>query len=155
MSGTTEPSIGEFTYQPVSEAPGLGVAGLGLSRSRLEMIQQVQEGLPPTAFEQLSEVTGVSADELAELVHISRRTVARRKERDEPLDPATSERLIRLALLYAKVVEVIGDEPMSRQWLRTPREAFFGKTPLELLQTELGAREVEDLLLRVEHGVFY
>lgn len=119
------------------------------------MIQQIQAGLPPTAFEQLGEATGVGADELAELVAVSRRTVARRKERGEPLDPATSERLVRLALLYARVAEVIGDEPLARQWLRTPRSAFSGKTPLELARTELGAREVEDLLLRVEHGVFY
>lgn len=155
MSRTTELPIREFAYQRASPIPGSGVAGLSLSRSRLEMIQQIQEGLPPTAFEQLSEMTGVGADELAELVHISRRTVARRRERGEPLDSATSERLIRLALLYVKIVEVIGDEPMSRQWLRTPRAVFSGRTPLEMAQTELGAREVEDLLLRVEHGVFY
>lgn len=126
-----------------------------MSRSRLGIIRQIQEGLSPTAFDHLSETMGIGADELAGLVYISRRTVARRKERGEPLDSATSERLVRLALLYAKVVEVIGDEQLSRQWLRTPRAAFSGKTPLEMAQTELGAREVEDLLFRVEHGVFY
>lgn len=155
MSDATGSPIREFAYQSAAAPLGSDAAGLGLSRSRLELIEQIQEGLPPAAFERLGEVTGVGADELAELVAVSRRTVARRKERGEPLDPATSERLVRLALLYARVAEVVGDEPLARQWLRTPRAAFSGKTPLELARTELGAREVEDLLLRVEHGVFY
>lgn len=148
-------SIRDFTYQKTASAPTVGIPGIDLSGSRLGIIGQIQAGLPPLAFEHLSEATGVSADELAELVYISRRTVARRKENGEPLDPATSERLVRLALLYARVVEVIGDAQLAQGWLRTPREAFSGKTPLQLAQTELGAREVEDLLLRVEHGVFY
>lgn len=62
---------------------------------------------------------------------------------------------MRLAGLYGRAAEVIGDELLARQWMQTPGEAFAGKTPFEMAQTELGAREVEDLLLRVEHGVFY
>jgi putative toxin-antitoxin system antitoxin component (TIGR02293 family) len=39
-------------------------------------------------------------------------------------------------------------------WLKSPQKALGGKTPLEYSDTEPGAREVEDLLGRLEHGVF-
>lgn len=81
-------------------------------------------------------------------------TIARRKEAERSLDRAASERLVRLALLYRRASEVFGDEDLAKQWMQTPREVFGGKTPFELAASEIGVQEVEDLLLRAEHGVF-
>ena len=81
--------------------------------------------------------------------------MARRKEAGKPLDSAVSERLVQLAELYKKVEEVIGSAQLARQWMKMPRAVFKDRTPFELETTELGACEVEDVLLRVEHGVFY
>lgn len=148
-------SIPTFDYRPSPQATNPWEEALGLQGSRLGIINQVREGLPPTAFERFSDTTGLSREALAKLVHISTRTVSRRKERGERLDPATSERLVRLATLYARAGEIIGDTHLAQQWMQTPRETFGGTTPLLMAETELGAREVEDLLLRVEHGVFY
>lgn len=64
------------------------------------------------------------------------------------------ERAERVALLEAKLAQLLGDETLERHWLQTPREIFRGRTPLETAQTEAGFQEVEALLLRVEHGVF-
>ena len=60
----------------------------------------------------------------------------------------------RVVLLEAKLAQLLGDGNLERRWLQTPRETFGGKTPLEMTQTEADFREVEMLLLRVEHGVF-
>jgi putative toxin-antitoxin system antitoxin component (TIGR02293 family) len=148
-------SSATFHYQPASEELNLWVAALGLNApSQLDLIDQVEQGLPAAAFDRFSEVTGLSREALARTVRISTRTVARRREKDARLDPATSERLVRLARLYAKAQGTIGEADLARQWMQTPRTAFAGKTPLQMAETELGAREVEDLLLRTEHGVF-
>jgi hypothetical protein len=54
--------------------------------------------------------------------------------------------------LFAKATDVIGDETLARQWMQTPREAFAGKTPFDMARTELGAREVEELLQDFDDG---
>lgn len=150
MSETT------FTYQPQSRQPSLYADALKLKHgSRLNLIEQVQDGLPAEAFHDFARAIGLSIDSLSEIVGVSVRTVQRRLEAGSPLDSTISERLVRLARLYSRVTDVLSDEDLARQWMQTPREVFGGRTPLELARTELGAREVEDLLLRVEHGVFF
>ena len=47
-----------------------------------------------------------------------------------------------------------GDVKGAKRWLRAPKLALGGKTPLDLASTETGARQVEDLIGRLEHGVF-
>ena len=93
-------------------------------------------------------------EELADLLRVSYHTVQRRKEVGHALGAGVSERLVRLARLYARTEEVLCSAALARQWMRTPRELFGGKTPFDMAATDLGAREVEDLLLRTEHGVF-
>lgn len=144
-----------FAYTSTSPRPSIWEEILGLDYgSMLELIGQVEKGLSPQAFERFSETSGVPREELARTLNISTRTLQRRKEAGKPLDSSTSERLVRLARLYTRAAEVIEDDALARQWMRTPRPLFNGKTPLEMAATELGAREVEDLLLRTEHGVF-
>ena len=58
------------------------------------------------------------------------------------------ERLVRLA------TDVMGDEEYGRRWLESPQRGLGGKTPLDFARSEVGAREVEDLLGRIEHGVY-
>ena len=145
-----------FTYTPTQSRPTAWEAALGLRNgSNLERISEAQTGLPADAFQNFAETAGVTREALAKAVHVSVRTVQRRGEAGERLDPGPSERLVRLADLYARASETIGDDALARQWMQTPREIFGGLTPFELAGSELGAREVEDLLLRIEHGVFY
>ena len=47
-----------------------------------------------------------------------------------------------------------GDAQATERWLSSPRRALGGATPLERARTEDGAREVEALIGRLEHGVF-
>lgn len=137
--------------QPSKWEQALGLAGItGLLR-----IDRVREGLPVAAFNRFAETSGVAQDELAASIGISLRTVQRRRGAGGRLDAGPSERLVRLADLYARAAEVTGGDALARQWMQTPRDVFEGRTPFELAGSELGAREVEDLLLRVEYGVFY
>ncbi len=145
-----------FDFIPLPVEPSAWEAALGLAQAApLSRIRAVQAGLSAAAFDQFSKVTGVTRENLARAVGISLRTVQRREEAGVPLGPGPSERLVRLAELYAQATQVTGDEALARRWMQTPRPVFGGQTPFELAHSELGAREVEGLLHRVEHGVFY
>jgi putative toxin-antitoxin system antitoxin component (TIGR02293 family) len=65
-----------------------------------------------------------------------------------------SNQLLRLSRVLKRATDLHeGDQSSAREWLETPMPALGGRRPLELAQTELGAREVEDLIGRIEHGV--
>jgi putative toxin-antitoxin system antitoxin component (TIGR02293 family) len=70
------------------------------------------------------------------------------------MDRAESDRLVRYARLFARASEALGGHAGARSWLVEPARAFHGECPLDYADTEIGAREVEALLGRLEHGVF-
>jgi len=49
--------------------------------------------------------------------------------------------------------EVFANQEKAIHWLRSPNPSLEGKTPLEAAQTDQGYQEVEDVLVRIEHGV--
>lgn len=119
-----------------------------------ELIDRVKAGLKISAFNRLQAALGVTAAELAAVIGLPPRTLARRKKQGR-LSPEESERLVRVARLYEMATDVLGDAEEAGRWMKTTRPAFGNRTPLERADTELGAREVEDLLGRIAHGVFY
>lgn len=117
------------------------------------VIARIREGMPMAEFDALAVWLELPDDQLAPLLGISRATLHRRRKSGQ-LESPESERIVRFARLMARAVEVLGDEPAAREWLRTPAVAFRGESPLSFADTEVGAREVEYLLGRLEHGVF-
>jgi putative toxin-antitoxin system antitoxin component (TIGR02293 family) len=118
-----------------------------------DVVALVRKGLPMAEFHALAEWLDITEEELAPLLGISRATLHRRKKSGR-LEMPESERLIRIGRLLARATEVLEREKAAREWLRTPAVAFRGETPLAYSDTEIGAREVEYLLGRLEHGVF-
>ena len=129
-------------------------ASLGLSASNsAELIQQVERGFSFKTLHTLESRSGVPSAALAGLVGIPERTLARRRSKGK-FTPEESERLLRLGTVFEQAVELFeGDNAAALRWLTAPRKALEGKTPLAYARTELGAREVEDLIGRLEHGV--
>ena len=111
----------------------------------------LRAGAPRAAFERLRGELGVTSDELADVLDIPKRTLARRTDRFKPDE---SERLLRVAGVARKALEVLEDPDATRRWISKPKAALGGLTPLRCCDTDLGAREVEALLTRIEHGVF-
>lgn len=119
-----------------------------------DLLKRVQEGLIFKVFEHLTKSIALPPRELAYVVQIPPRTLDRRRERGR-LEPAESDRILRVSRLFAAAIELFeGDGVAARRWMLQKQKALGGKTPLELLATELGAREVESLIGRLEHGVF-
>jgi putative toxin-antitoxin system antitoxin component (TIGR02293 family) len=126
---------------------------LGLAGPRPALIQSVKAGLPTTVFVQLAQRLGIPQGTLAQVVGIAGTTLARRK-RSGVLTMAESEHVLRVAALLDLATRVFDDEADAAAWLSTPNLALGHVTPLALADTEIGAREVEDLLGRIEYGVY-
>ncbi len=131
-----------------------GSAGLNINEASLEALRErVRSGLPYGAMESLMHQLALGTDELGDVVGIPRRTLARRK-RLGSLSPEESDRLLRIGRIAATAVEVLGSRDKAARWLHRSNRALGGDCPLELLDTDLGSRQVEEVLGRIEHGVF-
>ncbi len=129
-------------------------ASVGLRSDDTEnVIRRLKEGLPASSFDKLCKAMAIPSADLARLAGIAPRTLARRKKAGRLLSDE-SERVLRLGVLFDRAKDVFGDAEAARSWLKSPKRALSGSTPLDYADTEPGAREVENLLGRVEHGVF-
>ncbi len=113
----------------------------------------LRAGLPMRELEDLQASLDLPMEKLFPLLGISKATLHRRKAGGR-LAPAESDRVVRFARLMGRAVTVLESEVNARQWLSTPQFGLGGAVPLEYAETELGAREVEDLLGRLEQGVY-
>ena len=120
----------------------------------VKMATVAVRGLAPEVALDLAKRLGISQDRFSELAQIPKTTLHRRIKDHQPLAQDESERVIRLFSLYQKGVEVFEDEDRAARWFSSRPKALGGKTPLEFMETEPGARYVEKLLGRIEHGVF-
>ena len=119
----------------------------------LELNQQVREGFRFSAFDRFRRNTNLSLRALSELTQIRLRTLTRRKAKGK-LDPEESDRLLRASRVFLRALELFeGDDEAALAWLSRAQPALGGLPPLELAQSDVGAKEVEDLIGRLEHGI--
>jgi len=130
-------------------------ATLGLRTHHTDdLIRQLQGGLSFSALRAFAGATGLPMSRIAATLEIPERTLARRRAAGR-LAPDESQRLFRLSRIFEKAVDLFeGDKAAALAWLTTGRKALARQTPLDYSRTEVGAREVEDLIGRLEHGVF-
>jgi putative toxin-antitoxin system antitoxin component (TIGR02293 family) len=118
------------------------------------LLKRINEGLSYAAFEELQRHFELPAQELAKVAQMSTRTLNRRKK-DGRLEPDESDRLVRLARIFAMALELFeGDDVAARDWLGREQMGLGGSVPFDLMASEVGSREVEALIARLEHGVF-
>ena len=110
-------------------------------------------GLPVEAFFQLQERLGVGTPQLAGVVGIPVRTLQRRKDEGR-LTKEESDRLDRVRKLMGQAIGVFESEKIARAWLTRPQIGLAGFVPLDLADTGAGIREVENLLGRIDYGVY-
>ena len=117
-----------------------------------ELRDRVRTGLPYQSLESIRDRLNLSLPEAAIVLHVPLRTLARRRH-GRKLGADESDRLYRLARIAGQAVAVLGTEEKAATWLRRANRALNGEVPLGLLDTDLGARQIEDVLGRIEHGV--
>ena len=113
----------------------------------------IANGVPLRALEDFSIYSGIQLKQLLEVV-IPARTLKHRRQRKEPLNLDESDRLARVARLYELALKVFGDAEKARRWLSKPKERFRERSPVEMMRTELGGRQVEEMLYQIDEGMF-
>jgi putative toxin-antitoxin system antitoxin component (TIGR02293 family) len=134
----------------VEELGGEQVLGRSLSSDQ-DMRAAIREGFPPTVVQELMEASGLTLRELAGALDLSPRSLQRRR-RSGRLAPYESDRLYRLARIVAIADECLGDHERAVRWLKRPNRALGGLAPVTAIDTELGARQVENILGRIAYG---
>jgi putative toxin-antitoxin system antitoxin component (TIGR02293 family) len=117
------------------------------------ILETLRAGLPIGELEALQSSLAIPMEKLAPRLGISKATLHRRRLSGR-LDPGESDRVMRFARLMSKAIEVLESEENARRWLNSPQVGLGGAVPLDYAELEMGAREVEDLLGRIEYGVY-
>ena len=114
----------------------------------------VSKGVPIASAEALKRRIDIGDEMLARLLGVSEKTLSRARAANARLDPVVSDRLLRVARISALAIEVLEGEAQAMHWLKRPQIGLGGSTPLSLLTTDVGSAEVQNLLFRIEHGVY-
>ncbi len=124
------------------------------SANTLQLVRSIERGFAFEKLERVRRETGFPMELLAVSVGISSRTLSRRRK-EKKLSPSESDRLVSVSRLLTLAVRLFeNDKEKAFRWFRNPNRALGNLTPLEMAATETGSREVEDLIGRLEHGVF-
>ncbi|WP_291909782.1 antitoxin Xre/MbcA/ParS toxin-binding domain-containing protein [Chitinophaga sp. CB10] len=140
-------------YQAQENALLIQADHVGPGTGYFDFIALSRSGVIKRALLNLSRQISFSLTELAQVVHISERTLQRYAD-DAKLSLDTSERAIMLSALYQRGAEVFGDLENFKEWMRTPLPSFNYQLPISLLDTTFGFQLIQDELGRIEHGLF-
>jgi putative toxin-antitoxin system antitoxin component (TIGR02293 family) len=105
-------------------------------------------------FEQVASTLGLSTSTLAAKLGIARRTVTRKQGNGAPLSSEASEKLLRMARVRNLGRILFTTDEAVSQWLSKPDPSLGDMAPLDLMDTDMGSREVENLLRAVSYGHF-
>lgn len=142
-----------LTEEKIASALG-GRTSLGRQiKGALDLDALIRQGFPYKAGKHVRALLNLSLPAFTVLIDISESTWARVQRSNKRLSKEASGRLYRVARIFSLAVEVLEDEEKAKEWLRREQVGLGGKSPLVLMETEAGAKEVEDLLWRIEYGV--
>jgi putative toxin-antitoxin system antitoxin component (TIGR02293 family) len=115
-----------------------------------DLREAIREGFPHAVLQKVMRASGLTLEELATALDLSSRSLQRRRR--GRLARFESDRLYRMARLMALARETLGDGGRAMRWLKRANRALGGVAPLAAIDTELGARQVENILGRIAYG---
>jgi putative toxin-antitoxin system antitoxin component (TIGR02293 family) len=117
-----------------------------------QLEQIVRDGLPTAVVRTLADLTETTLTKIQSVARIDRNTFARRARSNAKLKIDESDRIVRIARIAVLAIDTMGRSD-GLAWLHEPNRALGGRIPLDLIDTEVGARQVENILGRIEHGI--
>ena len=142
----TSTAVLENVVRKLGGAPILGTD----IRSQADLAMAVQRRLPLASLKGLSSA-GLSEQEIERFV-IPQRTRRHRAEKNQPLTVEESDRAVRLARIQSLAEGTFADAGKANLWLRKQLAELGGETPLNVAQTEAGARVIETILGKIAWG---
>ena len=134
----------------VRELGGQHTLGRNLSSDH-DLRDAIRQGFPHKVVEELMQASGLTLKELADALDLSPRSLQRRR-RSGRLARFESDRLYRLARIVALARESLGGDEVALRWLKRPNRSLGGVAPVTAIDTEVGARQVENILGRIAFG---
>jgi putative toxin-antitoxin system antitoxin component (TIGR02293 family) len=126
---------------------------LGGITEAVDFVEAVRRGLPFASLSALASALELDAHDVDAVLGLPARTLARRQHARQ-LSAAESDRLYRVAFVAQLASSALGGVGQARAWMRRPNRGLGGATPFSLLDTGVGCRQVEEALLRLNHGVY-
>ncbi len=123
------------------------------AEGKFDFIDMIRKGVSRKSLDHLMDITGITASEMASIMHTSDRTL-RRYTASKLLNPEQSERVIEIARLYSRGEEVFGSLDAFKQWIESNVIALGNKKPKDFLDTSFGIEMLMEELGRIEHGIF-
>jgi putative toxin-antitoxin system antitoxin component (TIGR02293 family) len=128
-----------------------GVGGIGFRVvSDADMAKAVERGFSIKAIDALRK-RGMTDKEIGALI-IKPRTLSHRREKRQKLTAEESDRAARVARVKALTRKTFGNEDKANRWLHKSLNSLEGRRPIDLVNTAVGARVVEDILTRIAWG---
>jgi len=143
-------SMASELHAVVDELGGEAVLGRRLRRNS-DLQTAIREGFPQQVLQEITEAADLSIKELAACLDLSPRSLQRRR-RAGRLARHESDRIYRLARIVALAKSSLGSRDAATRWLKRPNRALGGQAPLATMDTEIGARAVENVLGRIAFG---
>ena len=143
-------------YRKTSVADWLAIssaAGRSI-HSEFDLIKLGNTGVTKNTIHHLASSLGISRKEIAEdIFNISVKTLER-KDTKAKLDKKTSSHAVEIAKILQHAYEVFRDKDKLKRWLNAENKALNDLKPVELFDTLSGLTLVNDVLGRIEEGVY-
>ena len=118
-------------------------------------IAAIRSGYEAGVVDHLAEALSVPRTRLASALRLPARTVRHRAKRGQRLTADQSEKVFRVREVFAKAMEVFESQAQARAWMVAPAQGLGNVSPLDFLDTDVGFREVTNLLVAIEWGNYY
>ena len=140
-----------MTVQPILQTLSSGA----LDDSRVaSLIDHARRGISYATALELARGIGLTETDLPELLGSSLRTFQRRKTANGKLTKQETANLFESIRLIERTREVFGAQDDAWRWLHGAIRSLGGQKPIDLFDTPMGRRQVENVLGRIEHGVY-
>ena len=118
----------------------------------LQQVETIRKGIPAAVFDQVAGILGIGKESLAHKLGINAQTL--RKRKSQVLSPDEAEKSLRVTRMFIAASEVLGSDDEARHWMGEAVMALGGKRPVDLLDTDVGAQEVANILNCIKWGVY-
>lgn len=121
-------------------------------QSTADVVRTIRRGIPARSFAEVAAKVRLSKQDLAMKLGLAQRTMTRKQGAGARLTADETEKVMRVVRIQNLARKLFTDDDAVAEWLRTPAPALKGTAPIDLLDTDMGAREVEALILGIAHG---
>jgi len=116
----------------------------------LRLVERIRKGIPARTYTLLAQRLGIPKKELAIKLRISPRTI--QDKHRKKLSAQESEKMLRVDQIFEEAKTVLGTTEGAKDWIKSPQRGLEFRKPLDLLDTDVGASYVRDLLSAIKYG---